>query len=94
MVCLTDLWISELQKTWAFIASFLHWEESKIENYFIGTSIEQTKLFNEMNHTNFNDFLMKLGGKWITCNRNLTTANNIDGGLESKICSDWNICKL
>ena len=33
---------------------------------FVGANIELRKAFNEMNHTKINNFLMELGGEWIT----------------------------
>ena len=33
---------------------------------FLGTSLELRKAFNVMNHTKINNFLMELGGEWIT----------------------------
>ena len=37
---------------------------------FVGANIELRKEFSEMNHTKINNFLMELGGEWITLRRN------------------------
>ena len=58
---------------------------------FVGANIEPRKAFNEMNHTKIKNFLMKLGGKWITWRRNPPIASNIRRVWERQICSVRNI---
>ena len=43
---------------------------------FVGANIELRKAFNEMNHTKINNFLMELGGEWITWRRNPPQGSN------------------
>ena len=60
---------------------------------FVGANIDLRKAFNEMNHTKINNFLMKLGGEWITWRRNPRMTSNMGGVWERQICSARNIVK-
>ena len=61
---------------------------------FVGADIELGKAFNEMNHTKINNFLMELGGEWITWHWNSPMASNMGGVQEHQICSARNILNL
>ena len=52
--------------------------------------MELRKAFNEMNHTKTNNFLMEMGGKWITSSENIPMAINMVGVWERQICSARN----
>ena len=58
---------------------------------FVGANIELRKPFNEMNHAKINNFLMELGGEWITWRRNPPMASNMGGVWECQIRSACNI---
>ena len=58
---------------------------------FLGTSIELRKAFNVMNHTKINNFLIELGGEWITWRQILPMTSNMVGVWEHQICSAQNI---
>ena len=58
---------------------------------FLETSLELRKAFNVMNHTKINNFLMELGGEWITWRQILPMTNNMVGVWEHQICSAQNI---
>ena len=49
---------------------------------FVGANIELRKEINQMNHTKINNFLMELGGEWITWRQNLSMASNMGGVWE------------
>ena len=49
---------------------------------FVGANIELRKAFSQMNHTKTNNFLMELGGEWITWRQNLPMASNMGGVWE------------
>ena len=44
-----------------------------------------------MNHTKINNFLMEMGGEWITWRRNLPMASNMGEAWNRQICSTRNI---
>ena len=58
---------------------------------YLGTSIELRKAFNVMNHTKINNFLMELGGEWITWRQIPPMTSNMVGVWEHQICSAQNI---
>ena len=58
---------------------------------FLGTSIELRKAFTVMNYTKINNFLMELGGEWITWRQIPPMASNMVGVWEHQICSAQNI---
>ena len=49
---------------------------------FVGASIELKKAFGEMDEKRINDFLMELGGEWISWKRNPPMASNMGGVWE------------
>ena len=53
--------------------------------HFIGASIELRKAFGEMDKKRINDFLMELGGEWISWKRNSPMASNMGGVRERQI---------
>ena len=59
--------------------------------HFIGASIELRKAFGEMDKKRINDFLMELGGEWISWKRNSPMASNMGGVWEQQIRSARNI---
>ena len=58
---------------------------------FLGTSIELRKAFTVMNYTKINNFLMELGGEWITWRQILPMTSNMVGVWKHQICSAQNI---
>ena len=53
----------------------------------VGASIELGKTFGEMDEKRINDFLMELGGEWISWKRNPPIASNMGGVWEWQIWS-------
>ena len=56
---------------------------------FVGASIELKKAFGEMDEKRINDFLMELGGEWISWKYNPLMASNM--GLQEvsfQLCSE------
>ena len=51
---------------------------------FVGASIELKKALGEMDEKRINDFLMELGGEWITWKRNPPMASNMGGVWEQQ----------
>ena len=51
---------------------------------FVGARIELKKAFGEMDEKRINDFLMELGGEWITWKRNPPMASNMGGVWEQQ----------
>ena len=58
---------------------------------FVGANIELRKAFIEMNHTKINNFLLEMGGEWITRRRNPPMASNMGEAWNRQICSTRNI---
>ena len=52
---------------------------------FVGASIELRKAFDEVDEKRINDFLMDLGGEWISWKRNPPMASNMEGVWERQI---------
>ena len=53
----------------------------------VGASIELGKTFGEMDEKRINDFLMELGGEWISWKHNPPIASNMGGVWEWQIWS-------
>ena len=49
---------------------------------FFGTSIEPRTEFGEMDEKRINDFMMELGGEWISCKSNPPMSSNMGGVWE------------
>ena len=49
---------------------------------FVGASIQLKKALGEMDEKRINDFLMELGGEWISWKRNPPMASNMGGVWE------------
>ena len=58
---------------------------------FVGASMEMKKAFREMDHESINNFLMELGGEWISWKRNPPYASNMGGVWERQIRSSRSI---
>ena len=54
---------------------------------FVGASIELKKAFGEMDEKSINDFLMELGGEWVSWRRNSPMESNMGGVWERQIRS-------
>ena len=54
---------------------------------FVGASIELKRAFGKMDEKNINDFLMELGGEWISWKRNSPMESNMGGVWERQIRS-------
>ena len=52
---------------------------------FVGGSIELKNVFGDMDEKRINDFLMELGGEWISWKRNSPMASNMGGVRERQI---------
>ena len=52
---------------------------------FVGASIELRKAFGEIHEKRINDFLMELGGEWISWKHNRPMASNMGGVWEWQI---------
>ena len=61
---------------------------------FAGANIELRKAFYQTNHTTINNFLMKLGGKWVTWRQNPHMGSSMGEYWEGQICSTRNILNL
>ena len=101
-VCPAELCILKLQTAWVLTAliklastlsqrgnvRMIHTDNG---TNFLGTSIELRKAFTVMNYTKINNFLMELGGEWITWRQILPMTSNMVGVWKHQICSAQNI---